>query len=121
MFLYASYCKPCTAALPLIRADYERYRGRVRFVAIDVYEDAETASRVLAELPFESAFFSAKAIDALVSPDEQLRRGTFRIPADIVVDAHGIVRASWRGAQELPDGTLRDPLPAALAAIGIAP
>lgn len=121
VFLFASWCEPCHQALPLIRADYARYGDRVRFIAVDVYEDDAAARTTLANaaFPFESAIFTTAALDAMVTPDEQLRTGAYRIPAEVLIGADGIVRGAWRGIPVGPDGTLIDPLPPALAAIGV--
>lgn len=121
VFLFASWCGRCRDALPTIRADYARYGDRVRFIGIDVYEDGDAARTTLqtAAFPFQTAFFTVDELDRVVPRDEQTERSPYRIPAEVLIDADGTIRQAWRGMPQRSDGTPSDPLPAALAAIGI--
>jgi len=124
VFLFASWCEPCQAAIPQIRADYAKYGGRVHFVGVDVYEDAAAARAEIARdaFPFDVAVFTLDDLDAIVPVDTQLAAGLkYRIPTDVLIDANGVVRNVWRGVPVDPTGTPLDVLGTHLGELGIAP
>lgn len=122
VFLFAGWCGPCREELPFVRAAYAKYGDRVRFVGVDVLEDADAARSAIAAaaLPFPVAIYPIDQLDAVVSPDAQLRAGSkYRIPADFLLDANGVVRYAWRGLAVNDDGGAIDVLPTYLAKLGI--
>ncbi len=122
VFLFASWCGPCQTALPFVRSAYAKYGDRVRFVGVDVLEsaDAAQASVEAAGLPFSVAIYPIDRLDAAVPVDVQLNAGTkYRIPADFLIDAGGVVRYAWHGLQMDRDGAPVDVLPSYLAKLGL--
>ncbi len=124
VFLFASWCEPCQAAIPQIRADYAKYGDRVHFVGVDVYEDADAARAEIARdaFPFSVAVFTLDDLDAVVPVNDQLAAGLkYHIPTDVLLDANGVVRNVWRGVPVDPTGTPIDVLGTHLSELGIAP
>jgi thiol-disulfide isomerase/thioredoxin len=122
VFLFAGWCGPCREALPFVRGAYAKYGDRVRFVGVDVLEDAAAARSAVtsAALPFPVAIYPVDELDAIISPDLQLRAGTkYRIPADFLIDARGVVRYAWHGLSVNDSGDPVDVLPSYLAKLGI--
>jgi thiol-disulfide isomerase/thioredoxin len=122
VFLFASWCEPCTLALPFIRADYAHYGDRVRFVGVDVMDEPDTARAAIAKdaLPFPVAIYPIEQLDATIAPLAQLQAGAkYHIPTDVLIDAAGIVRYAWHGLAVNDQGTPVDVLPGYLAKLGI--
>lgn len=122
VFLFASWCGPCQEALPFVRDDYAKYHDRVNFVGVDVLEDtpAAVASIEHAALPFPVAYFPIDRLDALISPGAQLAAGwKYKIPADFLLDANGVVRFAWHGLAVDRDGAAVDVLPRYLTKLGV--
>jgi thiol-disulfide isomerase/thioredoxin len=122
VFLFAGWCGPCQQELPFVRSAYAKYGDRVHFVGVDVLEDADAARTAVtaAALPFPVAVFPIEQLDAVVSPDVQLRAGTkYRIPADFLLDANGVVRYAWHGLSITGTGDAVDVLPSYLAKLGL--
>jgi thiol-disulfide isomerase/thioredoxin len=122
VFLFAGWCGPCREALPFVRGAYAKFGDRVRFVGVDVLEDAAAARTAVANaaLPFPVAIYPVDELDAIISPDLQLRAGTkYRIPADFLLDANGVVRFAWHGLSVNDSGDPVDVLPSYLAKLGI--
>lgn len=122
VFLFASWCEPCKLAFPFVRAAYAKYGDRVRFVGVDVLEDMTAARATIAteNFPFPVAIYPIDALDAVVPPQTQLDSGTkYRIPADFLLDASGVVRYAWHGLNVDRAGTPFDVLPSYLAKLGV--
>ena len=122
VFLFAGWCTPCRDALPFVRGAYAKFGDRVRFVGVDVLEDDAAARTAVknAALPFPVAIFPVDQLDAVISPELQLRAGTkYRIPADFLLDANGVVRYAWHGLSVNDGGDPVDVLPSYLAKLGI--
>jgi thiol-disulfide isomerase/thioredoxin len=122
VFLFAGWCAPCQEALPFVRSAYAKYGDRVRFIGVDVLEDAGAAQAAVtsAALPFTVAIYPVEQLDAIITPDAQLRAGTkYRIPADFLLDANGVVRYAWHGLAVKDGGDPVDVLPSYLAKLGI--
>ena len=122
VFLFAGWCGPCREALPFVRGAYAKFGDRVRFVGVDVLEDDAAARTAVtkAALPFPVAIYPVDQLDAVISPDLQLRAGTkYRIPADFLLDANGVVRFAWHGLSVNESGDPVDVLPSYLAKLGI--
>ena len=122
VFLFAGWCAPCVDALPFVRKAYAKYGDRVRFIAVDVFEDADAGKAAVAHaaLPFPTAVYPLEQLDAIVAPDVQLKAGTkYRIPADFLIDENGVVRYAWHGLQVTESGDPIDVLPSYLAKLGV--
>jgi thiol-disulfide isomerase/thioredoxin len=122
VFLFASWCAPCQQELPFVRNAYAKYGGRVRFVGVDVLEEADAARAAVtaAALPFPVAIYPIDALDAVIAPDAQLAAGMkYRIPADFLIGGDGVVRYAWHGLQVDDSGTPVDVLPSYLAKLGL--
>lgn len=122
VFLFAGWCAPCQEAMPFVRSAYAKYGDRVRFVGVDVLEDADAgrAAVTSASLPFPVAIYPIADLDAVIAPDVQLHAGSkYRIPADFLLDAHGVVRYAWHGLQVDDAGAPVDVLPSYLAKVGV--
>ena len=122
VFLFAGWCGPCRESLPFIRKAFAKYGDRVRFVGVDVLEDADAARAAIADaaLPFPIAIYSIDELDAVIAPAAQLRAGAkYRIPADFLLDANGVVRYAWHGLSLSSEGAPVDVLPDYLAKLGI--
>jgi thiol-disulfide isomerase/thioredoxin len=122
VFLFAGWCSPCRQALPFVRSAYATYGDRVHFVGVDVLEDAGAAKAAVdaAALPFPVAVYPIEQLDAVVPADVQLRAGTkYRIPADFLLDANGVVRYAWHGLSITGEGDPIDVLPSYLAKLGV--
>jgi len=122
VFLFAGWCGPCQEAMPFVRSAYAKYGDRVRFVGVDVLEDADAARNAIATaaLPFPVAIYPIDQLDAVVAPAVQLHAGTkYRIPAEFLVDADGVVRFAWHGLAMSRAGDPVDVLPGYLAKLGI--
>ena len=89
---WATWCPPCRSETPgMIRLYRALHGSGVEFLGIDTTEVA----------PVVKTFLSAKGVPyptALAGPDVYRRFGVAYIPTTIVIDAHGIVRATWTGA-----------------------
>ncbi|HTJ26363.1 MAG TPA: TlpA disulfide reductase family protein [Candidatus Limnocylindria bacterium] len=122
VFLFASWCGPCQQELPFVRSAYAKYGDRVHFVGVDVLEEADAAQKAVAaaNLPFPVAIYPIDALDAVISPDDQLAAGMkYRIPADFLIGADGVVRYAWHGLQINDAGAPVDVLPSYLAKLGL--
>ncbi|HEX3469035.1 MAG TPA: TlpA disulfide reductase family protein [Candidatus Elarobacter sp.] len=122
VFLFSGWCAPCQQELPFVRSAYANYGDRVHFVGVDVLEDAAAAKAAVtaAALPFPVAVYSIEQLDAVVPPDVQLRSGMkYKIPADFLIDADGVVRFAWHGLSITNDREPVDVLPSYLAKLGL--
>jgi len=120
VFLFASWCEPCVAELPWLKAAYARYGDRIRFLGIDVLEDRAAAAALAerAALPFPVAFVDTATLDAAVSLDARQYGGAkYLIPADFIIDGTGVVRGAWHGVPVDRDGTAIDAIPQHLAGL----
>jgi thiol-disulfide isomerase/thioredoxin len=122
LFLFASWCEPCKIAFPFIRSAYAKYGDRVRFIGVDVLEDAAAARAAVASehFPFPVAIYPIEALDATIAPQLQLQAGwKYKIPSDFLIDANGVVRYAWHGVPVDDRGTPIDVLPSYLAKLGV--
>lgn len=124
VFLFAGWCGPCQQELPFVRSAYAKFGDRVRFVGVDVLEDADAAKAAVsaAALPFSVAVYPIEQLDAVVPANVQLYESgaKYRIPADYLIDANGVVRYAWHGLAIDNTGSPVDVLPSYLAKLGIA-
>ena len=124
VFLFAGWCGPCQQDLPFVRSAYAKFGDRVRFVGVDVLEDAGAANAAVsaAALPFSVAVYPIEQLDAVVPAKVQLYESgsKYRIPADYLIDANGVVRYAWHGLAIDNAGAPVDVLPSYLVKLGIA-
>jgi len=98
---WATYCKPCIAAMPHLSALAREYKDRVTFLAIDVYEARTTpADRVktFVEGMGDRMDFNVAQEDTSFTVNDWLRATGEQdngIPRTFVVDAQG--RLAWIG------------------------
>jgi thiol-disulfide isomerase/thioredoxin len=122
VFLYASWCGPCKLAFPFVREDFARFGNRVRFVGVDVLDDATAARTAIAgnAFPFSIAIYPIDQLDAQIAPEAQIAAGAkYQIPTDFLLDADGTVRFVWHGLAVNAAGDPIDVLPSYLAKLGI--
>jgi thiol-disulfide isomerase/thioredoxin len=124
VFLFAGWCGPCQQELPFVRSAYAKFGDRVRFVGVDVLEDAGAAKAAVsaAALEFPVAVYSIEQLDAVVPAHVQLYESgaKYRIPAGYLIDVHGVVRYAWHGLAIDNAGLPVDVLPSYLAKLGVA-
>jgi cytochrome c biogenesis protein CcmG, thiol:disulfide interchange protein DsbE len=90
--VWATWCPPCRAEMPMIQAAYEQYRERGFVVlAVNLQEDAPTVARYMAQggLTFPALLDR----DGAVSNSYQARV----LPSSFFIDRAGVVRAVYRG------------------------
>ncbi len=92
---WATWCIPCRAAMPEMRALYQQYAGRDDFLLLGVSEEAnrQTVAQFCAEhdIAWQQLYVPAKPPAEGVHPDKLLRPG---IPSVWIVDRNGIVVAA---------------------------
>lgn len=122
VFLFAGWCTPCQDAMPFVRRAFAKYGDRVRFIGVDVLENADSAHAAVAAaaLPFPVAIYPIDKLDAVIAPVAQLQAGAkYRIPTDFLIDGDGVVRFAWHGLAVNEHDDPVDVLPSYLAKIGI--
>lgn len=90
--VWATWCPPCRAEMPILQAAYEQYRERGFIVlAINLREDARTVTQYMEQggLAFPALLDS----DGSVSDAYQARV----LPSSFFIDKGGVVRAVYRG------------------------
>lgn len=118
---WATWCEPCKAAIPHLTEMATRYRGKVDFVGVAVWEGGDAANPAL---PKVEAFVKSKgaAMDYRVAadaPDDRVANSWLKasgergIPAAFVVDQAGRIAAIVNSPDDLAkvlpkvlDGTL---------------
>ena len=90
---FATWCKPCHAALRDLAAVRRTLGPRVRLVLIDVSEDPATVRRFLAETALPEGAEVALDLTGITGR----RWGQDRFPTAFLVDAKGIIRHINRG------------------------
>ncbi len=90
--VWATWCPPCRAEMPMIQAAYDQYRERgFSVLAINLREDPRTVAAYMQQggLTFPALLDS----DGVVSNTYQARV----LPSSFFVDKAGVVRAVYRG------------------------
>ena len=95
--IWASWCGPCMAKLPLLKEVYEQYHARgLEIVAISLDRDVADAVRVYAERDIEWPL-------VFVPTDERTRdlwrraTDTYGIPRVLLIDREGVMRGDLHG------------------------
>ena len=91
MNVFASWCPPCLAELPLIVASARRHRARIAFLGVDAQESAQIATSFAKRmrLPYPIALDHGQFAASY---------GVISLPITVFVDARGTVRAIQHGA-----------------------
>ena len=90
--VWATWCPPCRAEMPVIQAAYERYKPQgFTVLAINLREDPRTVAAFMQQ--FGLTFPALLDLDGAVS-------GAYRasaLPSSFFVDRRGVIRAVYRG------------------------
>jgi cytochrome c biogenesis protein CcmG/thiol:disulfide interchange protein DsbE len=100
--VWASWCPPCIAEMPMLAQAARDYAPDVRFLGVDLQDDPNAALEMLAELDVD---FPS------VVDDAGIVRSSLSIPGPPVtffVDASGVIVGRWDGA--IPDREIFDQL-----------
>ncbi len=98
---WATWCKPCLAGMPHLSALANEYKGKVTFLAIDVYEEKGTSIeqiRAVVDSLGSRMDLNVAVQDSNLMADKWLVASGEKnngIPRTIVVDAQG--RVAWTG------------------------
>ena len=89
--VWASWCVPCKAEAPLLRAASRTYGARVQFLGIDVLDSIDGARAFIAaeRMSYPSVFDPSGAIRNAL--------GMVGQPATVFYDASGTIVSSWDG------------------------
>lgn len=99
--VYASWCQPCAAEMPLLRQFYDQARGRVRMIGVDTADDPQQALLFARDL--NQRWPSLRDDDGLVN--RVLGGGP---PKTVLISADGRVVHVQRGAYSSLDALLAD-------------
>ncbi len=91
--LWASWCGPCKAELPLLARASDAYGKGVRFIGIDFDDQAPGAARALAKS-------AGVSYELYADPKSQVRKDlqVIGLPQTVFVDAQGTIVATERKA-----------------------
>jgi cytochrome c biogenesis protein CcmG, thiol:disulfide interchange protein DsbE len=92
--LWATWCPPCQAEMPLLQKYFEKYRGE-GFTVIAV-EDGEPEGDVKAFVKQYGMTFPVWLDPAHEATDHAFK--TINLPTSYVIDRAGQVRLTWLGA-----------------------
>ena len=97
--VWATWCPPCRAEMPIIQSAYEQYRAQgFTVLAVDLQEDPRTVAAFMREHTL--TFPALLDVDGQVSQAYQ----AFSLPSSFFVDRKGIIRAVYRGP--MPRGVI---------------
>lgn len=91
--LWASWCGPCKAELPILAGAHTAYGDRVRFIGIDFADQAPSAARSLARS-------AGVTYPLYADPTSSIRKdlAVIGLPQTVFVDAQGTIVATERAA-----------------------
>lgn len=99
--VYASWCQPCAAEMPLLREFYDRAGGRVRMIGVDTADDP--AQALLFARDLKQRWPSLRDDDGLVN-----RAFGGGPPKTVLISAEGRVMHIQRGAYPSLEALLAD-------------
>jgi len=84
----ASWCKPCAKELPAWDKLAPEWKGKVRFIAVDLDSEVASGKRFHKDLRIRNMLL------AYLSPDSAsaAKYGSDHMPTTVVADPHGIIR-----------------------------
>lgn len=90
--VWASWCPPCRAEMPMIQMVYEQYRARgFTVLAVNLEEDPRTVAAFMRQRGL--TFPALLDLDGAVSNTYQ----AYALPSSFFVDKRGVIRAVYRG------------------------
>jgi len=101
--VWATWCPPCRAEMPMLQVAYEQYRAQgFTVLAVNLREDAPTVARYMEQNRL--TFPALLDRDGAVSDSYQARV----LPSSFFIDKAGVVRAVYRGpmARSVVAGTV---------------
>lgn len=101
--IWATWCSPCRAEMPMMQAAYAQYRERGFIVlAVNLREESQTVAQYMQE--------SGLTFPALLDRDGQVSNDyrALVIPSSFFIDKAGVIRAVYRGpmARSVITGTV---------------
>ena len=91
--LWATWCPPCKAELPVLQAYYEDHRSEgFVILGIDSQESLETVENFIKTTNISYPIW----IDEI--GDASLAFSSYSLPASFVIDREGTVRLAWKGS-----------------------
>ena len=94
---WATWCPPCVGEMPAIEAMYQKYGDRIRFAAVSVDENPETARRFIEERGFTMPVYTGDLYK--ISNDYMLDA----IPRSLLVGTDGNIIAEHLGGMSEKD------------------
>ena len=93
--LWASWCTPCRAEMPILENFYQTYRDR-KIVVLGLSEDDSSDADTVRQIMQDYTYPAALAADA----SKNGMRTPRILPVTYVIDTHGVIRAKlWGGGQ----------------------
>lgn len=89
---WATWCLPCKEEMPAIEKAYQKYKGEVVFIGVDMKEDAETVRNFVKQYGYSWIFLLDSAGQAATN------YRVSAVPETYFVDKDGIVRDFQIGA-----------------------
>lgn len=90
--IWATWCPPCRAEMPLIQATYDQYRDQgFTVLALDLQEDPQTVAAFMQQ--YGLTFPALLDIDGAVSSSYR----SSALPSSFFIDRQGVIRATYRG------------------------
>ena len=90
--IWATWCPPCRAEMPVIQATYDQYRDQgFTVLAVDLQEDPQTVAAFMQE--YGLTFPALLDFDGTVSSSYR----STALPSSYFVDRQGVIRSVYRG------------------------
>ena len=90
--IWATWCPPCRAEMPVIQATYDQYRDQgFTVLAVDLQEDPRTVAAFMQR--YQLTFPALLDRDGTVSVSYR----SSALPSSFFVDRRGVIRAVYRG------------------------
>lgn len=93
--IWATWCPPCRAEMPMIQATYEQYRNQgFEVLAVNLQEQPRTVAAFMQQ--FGLTFATPLDVNGQVSAAYQATA----LPSSFFIDKQGVVRAVYRGPMQ---------------------